>query len=228
MRLKFNGKSGIPHERVITDRKLAAVVRRCRDVPGQHLFQYRDAQGRPHSIGSTDVNDYIRRAAGGEFTAKDFRTWAGTVQAAARLAAEELPDSVKAAERVVVRVVREVAAAARQHARGLPQKLHSSEGDRCLRGRHAARGTGSTPTGQRRGPRAASTQTIVNYPPKRNRHELRIHPRVPSALGGLAGSMVLAPWQVTHGRLSSLEEGMTPLPSQVGQANGIQPLGPGS
>lgn len=109
MRLKFNGKSGIAHERVVTDRKLAAVVRRCRDVPGQHLFQYRDARGQPRSITSTDVNDYIRRAAGGEFTAKDFRTWAGTVDAAARLAAEELPDSTKAAERVVVRVVREVA-----------------------------------------------------------------------------------------------------------------------
>jgi DNA topoisomerase-1 len=110
LRLKFNGKSGIAHERIVTDRRLAAVVRRCRDVPGQHLFQYRDAHGRPRAIGSTDVNAYIRRASGGAFTAKDFRTWAGTVYAASRLAGEELPDSVKAAERVVVRVVREVAA----------------------------------------------------------------------------------------------------------------------
>jgi DNA topoisomerase I len=110
LHLKFNGKSGIAHERIVTDRKLAAVVRRCRDVPGQHLFQYRDARGRARAIGSTDVNNYIRRASGGEFTAKDFRTWAGTVHAAACLANEELPDSVKAAERVVVRVIREVSA----------------------------------------------------------------------------------------------------------------------
>jgi DNA topoisomerase-1 len=60
-------------------------------------------------VGSTDVNDYIRRASGGEFTAKDFRTWAGTVLAAARLAVEELPETAKAAERIVVKVIREVA-----------------------------------------------------------------------------------------------------------------------
>jgi DNA topoisomerase-1 len=107
--LKFRGKSGITHERAVTDRKLAEVVRRCRDVPGQHLFQYVDDRGRPRQVGSADVNDYLRRAAGGDFTAKDFRTWAGTVLAAARLATEELPGSVKAAERVVVRVIRDVA-----------------------------------------------------------------------------------------------------------------------
>jgi len=109
VRLKFRGKSGIEHERVVADRKLAEVVRRCRDVPGQHLFQYHDGRGRPRAISSTDVNDYIRRVSGGEFTAKDFRTWAGTVYAAARLAGEELPESVKAGEKIVVRVVREVA-----------------------------------------------------------------------------------------------------------------------
>jgi DNA topoisomerase-1 len=110
LRVKFNGKSGINHEREVNDRKLAEVVRRCRDLPGQHLFQYRDERGRPRAVGSTDVNEYIRRATGGDFTAKDFRTWAGTVLAAARLAVEELPESAKAAERVVARVVREVAA----------------------------------------------------------------------------------------------------------------------
>ena len=110
LRVKFNGKSGISHEREVSDRKLAEVVRRCRDLPGQHLFQYRDERGRPRAVGSTDVNEYIRRATGGDFTAKDFRTWAGTVLAATRLAVEELPDSAKAAERIVVRVIREVAA----------------------------------------------------------------------------------------------------------------------
>jgi DNA topoisomerase I len=111
VRVRFRGKSGVRHDRTISDRKLAAVVRRCRDVPGQLLFQYEDEKGRPRPVGSADVNGYIRRAAGGPFTAKDFRTWAGTVSAAARLAGERLPHSDKAAERVVARVVREVAAA---------------------------------------------------------------------------------------------------------------------
>jgi DNA topoisomerase-1 len=111
VRLQFRGKSGIEHDRTVSDKQLAAVVRRCRDVPGQHLFQYHDARGRPRAVGSSDVNGYIRRAAGGEFTAKDFRTWAGTVAAAKRLAAEKLPQSDKAAERVVARVIREVAEA---------------------------------------------------------------------------------------------------------------------
>jgi len=109
LRVRFNGKSGIAHDRVVSDRKLAVVIRRCRDLPGQHLFQYRDDRGKARAVGSTDVNEYIRRAAGGDFTAKDFRTWAGTVFAAARLAGEELPESAKAAERVVARVIREVA-----------------------------------------------------------------------------------------------------------------------
>jgi DNA topoisomerase-1 len=109
VRLQFRGKSGVLHDRTITDRQLAAVVRRCRDVPGQHLFQYLDAHGQPRQIDSTDVNAYLREATGGEFTAKDFRTWAGTVAAATRLAGEEVPESVKAGERVVAKVICEVA-----------------------------------------------------------------------------------------------------------------------
>jgi DNA topoisomerase-1 len=109
VRVRFRGKSGVPHDRVVNDRQLAQVVRHCRDVPGQHLFQYRDEYGHGRPIGSADVNGYIRRAAGGEFTAKDFRTWAGTVAAAARLAKEDVPESVKAAERVVTAVIRDVA-----------------------------------------------------------------------------------------------------------------------
>jgi DNA topoisomerase-1 len=111
VRLQFRGKSGVLHDRTVTDRQLASVVRRCRDVPGQHLFQYLDDHGKPRQIDSTDVNAYLREVAGGEFTAKDFRTWAGTVAAATRLAGEEVPESVKAAERVVAKVICEVAAA---------------------------------------------------------------------------------------------------------------------
>ena len=110
VRLRFRGKSGVWHERTVSDRKLAKIVRACRDLPGQALFQYRDAAGKPRPITSTDVNGYIRAASGGEFTAKDFRTWAGTVAAATRLAGLPVPASETAAEKVVVGVIRDVAA----------------------------------------------------------------------------------------------------------------------
>jgi DNA topoisomerase I len=108
--MKFRGKSGVWHERKVTDRRLAKVVRRCRDLPGQDLFQYLDAAGDQRTIGSADVNEYIREAAGGEFTAKVFRTWAGTVEAATRLAAEPPPLSAAAAKRTITAVIQEVAA----------------------------------------------------------------------------------------------------------------------
>jgi DNA topoisomerase-1 len=109
LRLRFRGKSGVQHERVITDATLARVVRQCRDLPGQDLFQYRHGHSQSRPIGSTDVNEYIRKAAGAEFTAKDFRTWAGTVKTAARLAAIEKPATKAAAERAVCGVIKEVA-----------------------------------------------------------------------------------------------------------------------
>lgn len=113
LRLRFRGKSGVRHERVISDRALARVVRACRDLPGQDLFQYHcragGGRGRAKPIGSADVNEYIRKAAGAEFTAKDFRTWAGTVEASAKLAALEKPATRTAAERAVCAVIREVA-----------------------------------------------------------------------------------------------------------------------
>ena len=79
-------------------------------MPGQDLFQYVDGDGVPRPIGSADVNGYIREAAGGEFTAKVFRTWAGTVKAAVKLAGLEPPESKAAAKRAVVEVIKEVAA----------------------------------------------------------------------------------------------------------------------
>ncbi|VTU02644.1 dna topoisomerase i : Putative DNA topoisomerase I OS=Massilia sp. LC238 GN=FG94_01154 PE=4 SV=1: Topoisom_I [Gemmataceae bacterium] len=110
LRVKFRGKSGVWHDRAISDRRLARVVRACRDIPGQHLFQYRDAEGVAHRVGSSDVNAYIRKASGGEFTAKDFRTWAGTVAALERLMRLDPPATQKEAASVVVTVVTEVAA----------------------------------------------------------------------------------------------------------------------
>jgi DNA topoisomerase-1 len=85
LHLHFRGKSGVFHRVHVHDPRLARVVRRCRDLPGQDLFQYLDADGQPHTVGSADVNAYIRTAAGHAFTAKDFRTWAGTVLAAQAL-----------------------------------------------------------------------------------------------------------------------------------------------
>jgi DNA topoisomerase-1 len=75
------------HEISIHDAAIARTVRRCRDLPGQELFQYLDEDGQPATIDSADVNEYIREVAGDEFTAKDFRTWAGTVLAAISLCA---------------------------------------------------------------------------------------------------------------------------------------------
>jgi DNA topoisomerase-1 len=77
----FRGKKGIPHNIELKSRRLAKVIKKCRDVPGKELFQYYDAEGKHHSIDSGMVNNYIREISGTDFTAKDFRTWAGTVQA---------------------------------------------------------------------------------------------------------------------------------------------------
>jgi len=81
----FRGKSGKQHQISLQDRQMAALVKRCQDMPGQELFVYEDDDGQPHHIGSQDVNEYLREIAQNEFTAKDFRTWAGTVLAAVAL-----------------------------------------------------------------------------------------------------------------------------------------------
>jgi DNA topoisomerase I len=79
VKMRFNGKHGKLHEVVITDRRLGRVVRKCKELPGQALFQYINGEGVPHAISSDDVNSYIREASGGEFTAKHFRTWWASV-----------------------------------------------------------------------------------------------------------------------------------------------------
>jgi DNA topoisomerase-1 len=78
---EFRGKSGIAHCVRVSDPAVARIVRRCTDIPGQELFQWIDSGGRRHRIDSADVNDYLRDASGGPFTAKDFRTWFATVEA---------------------------------------------------------------------------------------------------------------------------------------------------
>ena len=110
IRIAFRGKAGREHDIELTDARLARAVRRCQELPGQTLFQYLDEEGRRRSVDSGDVNDYLRDASGGEFTAKDFRTWAGTTAAA--LALQELTafDSEVQAKRNVVAAIEEVAA----------------------------------------------------------------------------------------------------------------------
>jgi len=77
--IHFRGKRGIEHDVGIRDRRLAGIIKQCQDLPGHELFQYLDESGKRTPIDSDDVNKYLRRITGKEFTAKDFRTWAGTV-----------------------------------------------------------------------------------------------------------------------------------------------------
>jgi DNA topoisomerase-1 len=85
IRFEFRGKSGVQHAVDLDDRRLAKIIKQCRDLPGYELFQYIGDDGEHHAIDSADVNDYLRQVAGEEFSSKDFRTWAGTVLAARAL-----------------------------------------------------------------------------------------------------------------------------------------------
>jgi len=105
----FRGKSGVEHEVDLDDRRLARVVKACRDLPGQELFQFVDEDGRRQTIESSDVNEYLREVTGEDFTSKDFRTWAGTVLAAQLLRDFEGFDSEAQAKRNIIRAVESVA-----------------------------------------------------------------------------------------------------------------------
>jgi DNA topoisomerase-1 len=100
IRLRFRGKGGKELDVTLEDRRLARVLRRCLDLPGYELFQYDDA-GEPRQVCATDVNDYLKRVAGADYTAKDFRTWGATMIAVNALDGAELPASGTAAARVV-------------------------------------------------------------------------------------------------------------------------------
>jgi len=105
----FRGKSGVYHKVKVHDRRLARIVARSRDLPGQELFQYVDEDGQTHSIDSSDVNDYLRAISGEDYTAKDFRTWSGTVLAALALQEFEKFDSEAQAKKNIVRAIEAVA-----------------------------------------------------------------------------------------------------------------------
>jgi len=85
LHFEFKGKSGVHHSITVFDKRLAKLIKKIRDIPGQELFQYIDDQGLRHSINSSDVNDYLRHLTGANYTAKNFRTWYGTLEAAVEL-----------------------------------------------------------------------------------------------------------------------------------------------
>lgn len=110
LRFRFNGKHGKAHEVGIRNRQLARIIKRCQDLPGQELFGYLDEEGQQQTIGSGDVNEYLREISGSDFTAKDFRTWAGTVLAALALREFGPPESDAQAKHDVRRAIEFVAA----------------------------------------------------------------------------------------------------------------------
>jgi DNA topoisomerase-1 len=109
MRFEFRGKAGKKHSIEVHDRRLARVVKRCQDIPGYELFQYVDDEGERRTIDSEDVNAYIREISGQDFTAKDFRTWTGTVLAALALEEDEAVDSDAEAKHNIVQAIESVA-----------------------------------------------------------------------------------------------------------------------
>jgi DNA topoisomerase I len=108
LKFKFRGKSGQNHEIILEDRRLSRIVRKCRDIPGSALFQYLDEQGQPQTLDSGDVNDYLREIVGGEFTAKDFRTWGGTCLAAGFLMTNCTDSSDRPSKAALAEVVKQV------------------------------------------------------------------------------------------------------------------------
>ena len=109
IRFNFRGKSGKDHAVELDDAQLAAIVRRCRDLPGQELFQY-EADGARHSVGSDDINAYLQEVTGSDYSAKDFRTWGGTLLAGLVLGRRPPPRSRAEAKREVNEAIRAVAA----------------------------------------------------------------------------------------------------------------------
>jgi DNA topoisomerase-1 len=109
LRFRFVGKSGMRHEIELRDRRLARIVKMCRDLPGYELFQYIDEHGVRQDVDSGDVNAYLREIAGEDFSAKDFRTWGGTLLAARELRQMTPPKSQREAKKTVTQVIQRVA-----------------------------------------------------------------------------------------------------------------------
>jgi DNA topoisomerase-1 len=109
LKFEFRGKSGVRHSVDVNDKHLARIVKQCRDLPGQELFQYIDDDGTHQDVTSQDVNAYLKEITGEDFTAKDFRTWAGTVLAATALREFDAPTSMTHGKKNVVQAIEAVA-----------------------------------------------------------------------------------------------------------------------
>ena len=109
LRFRFRGKGGKVHGVAVADRRLARIVKRCQDLPGEELFQYIDDDGEQRTIESGDVNDYLREISGEEFSAKDFRTWGGTVLAAEALVSRGEFSTQTEAKSNIVQAIKDVA-----------------------------------------------------------------------------------------------------------------------
>lgn len=109
VRFRFRGKSGQEHDIDTEDRRVARIIRRLQDLPGQEVFQYLDPEGERHQVTSGDVNEYLHEITGEEFTAKDFRTWAGTVMAAMALQAQDAFENKSQAKKNVKDAITAVA-----------------------------------------------------------------------------------------------------------------------
>jgi DNA topoisomerase I len=109
LRFEFRGKSGVDHTVTIADPRLARIIQRCRDLPGQELFQYLNASRKRQAVSSDDVNAYLRELTGRDITAKDFRTWGGTMLAAVELRRRGVAASRREAERNIIAAVDAVA-----------------------------------------------------------------------------------------------------------------------
>jgi DNA topoisomerase-1 len=109
IRFEFRGKSGVQQAVDLDDRRLAKIVKQCQDLPGHELFQYIADDGERYAIDSADVNDYLRQIAGGEFSSKDFRTWAGTVLAARALSESRGSESKGRLKKNIVQAIESVA-----------------------------------------------------------------------------------------------------------------------
>ena len=109
LRFSFRGKGGVQHEVDVNDRRLAGIIRKLQELPGQDLFQYVDEEGKVRDVTSQDVNDYLREITGEDFTAKDFRTWAGTVLTAMALNAQEASENKTQAKKNIKDAIAAVA-----------------------------------------------------------------------------------------------------------------------
>lgn len=109
VQFEFRGKSGVDHQIELRDRRLANVIKKCQEIPGYEIFKYYDAEGDRHFVDSGDVNEYLQQITGQEFTAKDFRTWAGTLLAAIELDELGQFDSEKQAKKNITSAIKQVA-----------------------------------------------------------------------------------------------------------------------